>query len=94
VTANLPRSRPVVVWMSILAALQVMSAGSALADVVPSKAAALFSLGVAAAQAGIQFFVQAQVTPWETVVAKENETGQVVAGPASELPTGTVVEPA
>lgn len=92
--ANLPRSRPVVVWMSILAALQVMSAGSALADVVPAKWAALFSLGVAAAQAGIQFYVQSQVTPWETVIAKENEDGQAVAGPANNLPTGTALEPA
>lgn len=89
---NTPRSRPVVVWMSILAGLQVMSAGSALADVVPAKWAALFSLGVAAAQAGIQFYVQSQVTPWQDVISKVDSTGHAIAGPAHTAPTGTPVE--
>jgi hypothetical protein len=86
------RPSPVLLWMSILAALQVLSAGSALADVIPYKVAALLALTVAAAQAGVQFYVRGQVTPWQDVIAKLTPSGTPVAGPAHSAPTGTPVE--
>lgn len=57
------KNEPVLVAMSVLAALQVLTAGSALANVIGPDAAALAVLVVAAAQAGIQFYVRGQVTP-------------------------------
>lgn len=86
------RTSPVLLWMSVLAALQVLSAGSALADVIPYKVAALFALTVAAAQAGVQFYVRGQVTPWQDVIAKVTPDGVAIAGPAHTAPTGTQVE--
>lgn len=86
------RTSPVLLWMSILAALQVLSAGSALADVIPYKVAALFALTVAAAQAGVQFYVRGQVTPWQDVIAKVSADGTAIAGPAHTALTGTPVE--
>jgi hypothetical protein len=83
---------PVLLWMSILAALQVLSAGSALADVIPYKVAALLALTVAAAQAGVQFYVRGQVTPWQEVISKRALDGLAIAGPAHTAPTGTSVE--
>jgi hypothetical protein len=83
--------RPVVVAMSTLAALQVLTAGSALADVVPFRVAALLALMVAAAQAGVQFYVQSLVTPWQDVIAAVAPDGTAVAGPAHPAPTGSPV---
>jgi hypothetical protein len=84
-------SRPVVITMSTLAGLQVLAAGSALADVVPADVAALFALMVAAAQAGVGVYVQSLVTPWQDVIAKVTPDG-AVAGPAHSAPTGSPVE--
>lgn len=91
--ANKPRN-PVLVVMSTLAALQVLVAGSALADVIGVKLAGLLGLMVAAVQMGVQFYVRGQVTPWDAVVAQVNDTGTIVAGPAAQTTTGTpVAEP-
>lgn len=86
------RPSPVLLWMSILAALQVLAAGSALTDVIGSEVAALFALTVAALQIGVQFYVRGQVTPWQDVIAKVDAGGTAIAGPAHTAPTGTPVE--
>jgi hypothetical protein len=57
------RPRPVILFSSVLAALQILSAGAALSDVIGFTAAAFFTLCVAAAQGGIGFYVQNVVTP-------------------------------
>jgi hypothetical protein len=57
------RPRPVILFSSVLAALQILSAGAALGDVIGFQAAAFFTLCVAAAQGGIGFYVQNVVTP-------------------------------
>lgn len=83
---------PVLVVMSTLAAMQVMVAGSALADVIGKQLAGLLTLMVAAAQVGLQFYVRGQVTPSSTVVATRTDAGSVVAGPSAQAPTGVEVE--
>lgn len=49
--------------MSTLAALQVLTGGAALGDVLGAKAAGPCTVAVAAAQTGLQFYVRDQVTP-------------------------------
>lgn len=80
------KSRPVIVIMSILAGLQILAAGAALADVVGMKTAALFVLAVAAAQGGMQFYVQSVVTPVQDVVAYRDKSGTVVPGQLANDP--------
>lgn len=58
---------PVVIVMSVLAGLQILTAGSALGDVIGAQAAALIVLAVAAVQAGVQFYVRGKVYTEETV---------------------------
>jgi hypothetical protein len=76
-------SRPVLIAMSILAGAQVLVGGAALGDVIGKQAAGLAIIGVAAAQAGIQFYVQGQVTPNASVAAWRTDNGRVVTGPAA-----------
>lgn len=57
------KNEPVLIAMSVLAGLQILGAGAALTDVVGASVAALFALVVAAAQAGVQFYVRGKVTP-------------------------------
>lgn len=87
-----PKRSPVLVVMSTLAALQVLVAGSALTDVVGKQLGALLALMVASAQIGLQFYVSGQVTPAGAVVAKVNDAGTIVAGPAAQTTTGAPVE--
>lgn len=56
-------SRPVLVVFSVLAGLQVLTGGAALADFVGAKVAGLIVLAVAAGQVGMTFYVQGRVTP-------------------------------
>lgn len=74
------KSQPVIVVMSILAGLQVLGAGSALADVVSKDVAALFALVVASAQVGMQFYVRSQVTPHEDVILYRDDQGHITEG--------------
>lgn len=86
------QSKPVLITFSILAGLQVLTAGAALADVIGSKATAFIVLVVAAVQAGMSFYVHNQVTPWKDVVAKRAPQGRFVAGPAAApTPVGQYV---
>lgn len=79
------KSEPLVIWASILVALQVLTAGAALTDVIGEDTAALCILVVAALQAGTQFYVRSQVTPNASVAARVNSSGEVVAGDASSV---------
>lgn len=85
------RPSPVLLWMSILAALQVLTGGAALGDFIGVKLAGLLVLTVAALQTGVQFYVRGQVTPWQDVISKVSD-GVAIAGPAHTAPTGTQVE--
>lgn len=54
---------PVLIWSSILVGLQILTAGTVLADIIPAKWAALAALLVAAAQGATQFYIRGKVTP-------------------------------
>jgi hypothetical protein len=86
------KSRPVLITFSILAALQVLTAGSALSDVLGKDVAGLIILGIAAVQVGMTFYVQNAIVPLEDSVAYINKGGVAVAGPAAGLTNGTAVE--
>jgi hypothetical protein len=75
--------RPVLAAMSILAGLQILAGGAALADAIGAKTAAVAALVIAAIQGGVQFWVQGQVTPVSSVAAHRRDDGRVVAGPAA-----------
>jgi hypothetical protein len=75
-------NRPVVIVYSILAALGVINGGLGLIDSLDKDVVAIVSLIIGAVTAGAAFWVESQVTPWNTVVSKMQD-GQVVAGPAS-----------
>lgn len=77
------KSRPVLITFSILAGLQILTAGAALGDVVGDKVAGLIVLAVAAVQAGMSFYVQGQVVPLQDTAAYVDTKGNTVAGPAS-----------
>jgi hypothetical protein len=64
------KREPVVLVMSILAALQVLVAGAAFTEAVPQPWANLAALVVAAVQVGVAFYVRGQVTPISTERAK------------------------
>jgi len=85
-------AEPVLLVMSALAFLQILTAGSALGDVIGKDTAAFLVLLVAALQAGVQFYVRGQVTAVANVVAQVDSAGVVVAGPASALDDGHRVE--
>jgi len=57
------KREPVVVVMSVLAALQVIAGGAALGELVGPQVAGVVVLAVAALQVGLQFYVRGQVTP-------------------------------
>lgn len=57
------RPRPVLAAFAVLAALDVLTGGSALADIIGKDTAALIVLVLAAVKVGVAFYVQGQVTP-------------------------------
>lgn len=77
------KSRPVVITFSILAGLQVLTGGTALTDVLGDQAAGLIIIAIAAVQVGMTFYVQNQVVPFEDAGAYVDQSGNMVAGPAS-----------
>ena len=77
------KSRPVLITFSVLAGLQILTAGTALADVIGAQTAGLIVLAVAAVQAGMSFYVQGQVVPLVDTAAYVDTKGNTVAGPAS-----------
>lgn len=86
-------SRPVLIIFSILAGLQVLSAGAALADIIGKDMFGLFALAVAAVQVGMTFYVQNLTMPLQNVAAYESGTSAgVVAGPAATSANGVSVD--
>lgn len=86
------KSKPVLIVFSILAGLQVLSAGAALGDVVGPKLFGLFALAVAAVQVGMTFYVQNLTVPLANVAAYESGTNAgIVAGPAATPSNGVSV---
>lgn len=87
------KSRPVLVTQAVLAALQVLTAGSVLADVIGAQLAALIVLGIAAVQTGAAIYVQGIVVPVADVAAYTPGDGSqaLVAGPAADQANGTPV---
>jgi hypothetical protein len=81
---------PLLIWSSILVALQILAGGAALGEVIGLQSAGLFILVVAALQGGTSFYVRGQVTPNVDVAAAVVQ-GEVVAGPASPQDDGTPV---
>jgi len=75
--------RPVVIVFSVLAGLQVLTAGAALADIFGRDVAAFITLCVAALQAAATVYVQGMVTPWNDVVSKVQQDGTLLTGPAA-----------
>jgi hypothetical protein len=57
------KNEPVLLWSAVLVGLQVLTAGTALSDVIGLKVAGLFILIVATLKAGTAFYVRGQVTP-------------------------------
>lgn len=86
------KSRPVLITFSVLAGLQIITAGTVLADVIGVQLAGLIVLLVAAVQAGMSFYVQGQVVPYSDTAAYVNEEGDTVAGPAAAPVNGTPVD--
>lgn len=78
------KSRPVLITFSILAGLQIITAGTALADVIGATTAGLIVLVIAAVQAGMTFFVQGMVVPLADTVQYINSDGASVNGPAAD----------
>lgn len=85
-------SRPVLMVLSILVGLNVVNGGLGALEVVPSKVIGLIALGTAAVSAGIGFYLQGAVVPRDAVAARLTGDGQMVAGEATNIPTGTKVE--
>jgi len=79
---NATTNRPVVIVYSIMAALGVINGGLGLIDGLDKDVVAIISLIIGAITAAAAFWVESQVTPWNTVVSKIQD-GNVVAGPAS-----------
>lgn len=88
---------PVLLWQGILAALHILFAGSAATSAYVAEfpwLGAVFAFGnlaVGAAQIGVAFYTRGQVVPLPDVVERATEAGQVVAGPANELPTNAPI---
>lgn len=88
VTGSIPRD-PMLHVQALLAAAQVLVAGSVLGDLVGAKWAALAALVVAAAQAG--FAIVSRAVPASAVIAATSTAGHPVAGDAAPALTGTPV---
>lgn len=84
------KSRPVLITFSVLAGLQILTAGTVLAEVIGAQTAGLVVLAVAAVQAGMSFYVQGQVVPYTDTAAYIDAEGRTVAGPAAPVGTGQV----
>lgn len=81
---------PLLIWSSVLVALQILTGGAALGDIIGLQLAGFFILVVAALQGGTQFYIRGQVTPNASVAAYEQD-GEILAGPASVEDDGSSV---
>lgn len=86
------KSRAVLIFGSVLAALQFLAASAALADIIGKEVFAIFVIAVGAIQVGWATYQQQQVVPLRDAAAFVNTQGQVVAGPASGVTDGKAVD--
>lgn len=95
-------SRKLLLWTSVLIGLQVLTAGSGLAELIGAKPALAGVLVVAALQAGTANYTQAVVVDAgeadqrvhdveAAIVTRVDDDGNVRAGAAADVPTGDVV---
>lgn len=85
------KPQPVVLAASILAGLTAISGGLAALDILPPAVVGLIVLVVAALNIGVGVYVRGQVVPFADTATYVSNDGTLVAGPASELVTGTAV---
>lgn len=85
------KSRGVLIFGSVLAALQFLAASAALGDLIGKTAFAILVIGTGAIQVGWATYQQSLVVPQEDVAAYQNGAGVVVAGPAAGATNGTPV---
>lgn len=85
------KSRPVVIFGSVLAALQFLASAAALGDMLGKDKFAMFVIGVGAVQVGWAAYQQSTVVPVADVAAYTDKMGTVVAGPAAQPTNGTPV---
>ena len=85
------KPRPVLITFSILAGLQILTAGTALTDVLGKDIAGLLVLVIAAVQVGMTFYVQGQVVPLQDAGAYVDIHGTMIAGPATGVEEGRKV---
>ncbi|GAA4899665.1 hypothetical protein GCM10023223_13470 [Stackebrandtia albiflava] len=76
------KREPVLIIMSVLAALQVFVGGAAFSELVSVRVAGLLALSVAALQVGMQFYVRGRVAP----VPAPEPVEAVAPAPAPETP--------
>jgi hypothetical protein len=75
-------SRPLLLAFSVVAGLDVILGGAALAELVDPKWIGLAVLVKGGIAAGLGVWVRGQVTPWSTVSVQRTEQG-LRAGPAA-----------
>ena len=84
-------SRPVVVLASVVAGASALTGVLAAEPSVPRWVLIVLA-GITAVGTAVGGVVtQTLTTPWKTVAARVDETGALVAGPASPVPTGQAV---
>ena len=86
------KSHGVLIFGSILAALQFLAGAAALGDLVGDQVFGLFVIVVGAVQVGWAAYQQQQVVPYQDTAAFVNKDGHVVAGPAAGVTNGKSVE--
>lgn len=86
-------SKPVLIVTSVLAGLNVVTAGLGVLEVVPAKVVGIIALATAAVAAAVGAYLQGVVVPLNAVAARVTGDGQLVAGPAEQtIPTGAQVQ--
>jgi hypothetical protein len=94
-TSAVSKSKPVLLYLSILAGLDVLTAGAAFGDVVTVKTAGIILLMLAAVKAATAFYLQSLVVPLGNVLAYQPDlqTGTIISGGASVAQTGATLSP-
>lgn len=85
------KSQPVLVAGSALAALTALS-GALSALVLNNIYVGIFAAVVAALNIGVAAYVKSQVVPFVDAAAYKNDSGVIIAGPASSVQNGTYAE--
>jgi hypothetical protein len=89
--ADVSKPNPVLIMAAILAAANVIVAGLVQLDMIDEGWLAILNLVVAALTVAYGVVTRGQVAPWADVAAKASPNGGLVAGPASNVATGTPV---